>query len=69
MKTAFEVKEGTLLYIKGQVLIEAAYSYWEEMQKIHGAKAVIWLTDTDGKTVFFTRGEQAEHLKTCIEPY
>jgi len=47
----------TRLQELGQKLIEAAYDYWKEYQKVHESRAVVWLEDTSGHFILFTRSE------------
>ena len=56
------------LRIKAEKLMKAAYEYWQECQKIGGPRAVIWLSDTDGKLVVFTRGEYRETIMQNLGP-
>ena len=46
----------------GQKLIEAAYDYWQEFQEVHSPRAVVWLEDTSGHFILFTRGEYKEQI-------
>ena len=62
-------EEETPLKAKGRELLDVAYRYWELYQKEIGCSAVIWIQGEDGQCLFFTRGEQAEHLKTCIHDF
>lgn len=52
----------------GAELLRAAYAYWKAYQKTLGSGAVIWLEDTDGKLVIFTRGEYRQQLMSNIAP-
>ena len=51
------MKEQKKLQELGQKLIEAAYDYWQEYQKVHAPRADVWLEDTSGHFILFTRGE------------
>lgn len=42
---------------KARVLLDAAYDYWQAMQKAGKYGALFWLDDTGGQTLIFTRGE------------
>ena len=59
-------KEGDL-YKKGQVLIEAAYEYWQEFQKTNESSAVVWLKDSGGHMVLFTRGEYSRIIMSNVD--
>lgn len=48
-------------------LIAAAYAYWRELGAVAGSRAVLWLEDTAGRVVIFTRGEYRQHLMENIE--
>lgn len=50
------------LHEKGQALLDAAYEYWKQAHKEGIYGAIIWLDDTDGRTVIFTRGEYRGQL-------
>lgn len=45
------------LVAKGQALLDAAYDYWQAMQRAGKGGALFWLDDSSGRTVIFTRGE------------
>lgn len=51
----------------GQKLLEAAQEYWEAAHKAGISGAIIWLSDTDGKTVIFTRGEYKQTIMNNID--
>jgi len=57
-----------ILYEKGRELITAAYEYWKEYQKTNPLDAVVWLKDTSGHMVLFTRGEYLSTIMKNIEP-
>lgn len=52
---------------KARALLDAAYAYWEEMQKAGMGGALFWLDDSDNRTVIFTRGEYRGHLLGNID--
>jgi hypothetical protein len=52
----------------GQKLIEAALEFWKLHQKLAGPRAVVWLEDTSGHFVVFTRSEYREQLLHNISP-
>ena len=45
------------LHAAAQELIEAAHAYWKLYQRHIGKTAVVWIDDTSGHFVLFTRGE------------
>lgn len=53
---------------KGQALIETAYEFWKAHQKYIGPNAVVWLEDTSGHFVLFTRGEYKDQIIRNIIP-
>jgi len=60
---------------KGTALLEAAHEYWKQYQKDEGGPgAVVWLDNTNGHFVLFTRGEYkdaimaAAHRECAGEP-
>ena len=48
-------------------LLKAAYDYWRVLGAVAGSRAVLWLEDTAGRVVIFTRGEYRQHLMESIE--
>jgi hypothetical protein len=55
------------LQTAGQKLLDSAYEYWQEYQRSIGNSAVVYLKDTNGRMVVFTRGEYREALMENIE--
>jgi hypothetical protein len=55
------------LYCLGENLIKAAYKYWQKYQKEFGPDAVVYLKDTSGHMVLFTRGEYSNIIMKNIE--
>jgi hypothetical protein len=53
---------------KGQSLIDAAHEFWKVHQKLAGPRAVVWLQDTGGHFILFTRGEYRDRLLWNINP-
>ena len=53
---------------KGQALIQAALEFWKVHQKLCGPRAVVWLKDTSGHFIVFTRGEYSDQLLLNIQP-
>ena len=45
------------LHAAAQELIAAAHAYWQLYQRHIGSAAVVWIDDTSGHFVLFTRGE------------
>ena len=56
MTTSNELKE------KAEALLDAAYDYWEQMQKDAGRTSVVWVEDDNGRAVIFTRSEYRKQL-------
>jgi len=54
------------LRVAADALLEAAHRYWRELGAVAGSRAVIWLEDTAGRVVIFTRGEYRQHLMENI---
>ena len=50
----------------GQVLIDAAYEFWEACHEEGQYGAVQWLEGTNGELIIFTRMEYREHLMKNI---
>lgn len=64
-----EPGQDTDLRRAAQALIDAAHAYWQEAQRaeaIRGA-AVVWLEDSDGRIMIFTRGEYRGALLQGVE--
>ena len=55
------------LYCLGENLIKAAYKYWQKYQQECGPDAVVYLKDTSGHMVLFTRGEYSNIIMKNIE--
>lgn len=53
---------------KGQALIDAAYEFWRARQKVSSPGAVVWIKDTSGHFVLFTRGEYLNEIMSRINP-
>jgi len=54
----------------GQVLLDAAFAYWDEYQKVIGyGTAVTWLQGSDGSFVLFTRGEYSRDIIAMVEEF
>jgi hypothetical protein len=53
---------------KADILLAAAYDFWQEHQKLGGPRAVVWLTDDNGRLVIFTRGEYKNQLMSVVRP-
>jgi hypothetical protein len=66
--TNMTIPAKSALFEKGQALIEAAYEYWQEYQKVCESAAVVWLNADDGHLLVFTRGEYTRTIMECIEP-
>ena len=48
-------------------LLAAAYDYWKAFQREQHRAAVLWLQDSDGKVLIFTRGEYRERLMAAVD--
>jgi hypothetical protein len=68
MKTEITVEQKSELNEKGQALLNAAYEFWKAHQKLSGPRAVVWLEDTSGHLVIFTRGEYRSAIMREIQP-
>lgn len=53
---------------KGQALLTAAYEFWKVHRRLAGGRAVVWLKDTSGHFVLFTRGEYLPQIMSNIRP-
>ncbi len=56
------------LQAKGQALILAALEFWQVHRQLAGPRAVVWLEDTSGHLIVFTRGEYRGQLFSNIHP-
>lgn len=61
-----ENKAPESLRVAADALLAAAHHYWRELGAVAGSRAVIWLEDTAGRVVIFTRGEYRQHLMENI---
>jgi hypothetical protein len=63
------IEIGSPLHVAGVKLLEAAAAYREAYRKqpFPGGSAVVWLDDSAGNTVIFTRGEYRRQLIGNIE--
>lgn len=52
----------------GDDLIRAARIFWESHRRACGPSAVVWLRDTSGHLIVFTRWEYADQVMRNIEP-
>lgn len=60
-------KDDSELREKGQILLNAAYAYWEACRRFGQYGAIQWLDDTTGRTVIFTRGEYRSTLLNNVD--
>ena len=67
METNFDVTHDAGLRQAAERLIAAAEAYWTAYQRALGHNAVVWLTDTDGRLVIFTRSEYRQTLLANID--
>ena len=57
MQTNKTIQSGEKLEQLAQDLIRAALEYWKQYQVDLGPSAVVWVEDTSGHFILFTRGE------------
>lgn len=63
MATNKVIDNNSELARRGAALLEAANEYWEQYQKdVGGPGAVVWLENTNGHFILFTRGEYKEAI-------
>jgi len=48
-------------------LLEAAYAFWKERTKNGCGAAIQWVSNTDGRTVIFTRSEYNDTLMRNVD--
>jgi hypothetical protein len=65
MQMAVHITPESELDQKAKELMQVAYEYWLQVQKLSPG-AVIWLTADNGHTLFFTRGEFGERIKEMV---
>jgi hypothetical protein len=68
METNMNLEVNEELKAKGQALLTAAYEFWKAHQRLAGRNAVVWLDDTSGHFVLFTRGEYKSQIIQNIHP-
>ena len=56
------IKPGDKLAVAGRNLLDAANEYWKLYQKELGSAAVVWLENTHGHFVLFTRSEYKDAI-------
>lgn len=64
-----DIEVGSEMHEAAVELLEAAERYWRLYQKSRsqGGGAIVWLDDSKGNTVIFTRGEYRHQLMANIE--
>lgn len=69
LKTEMPLPEN--LIESGDAWLRAGEKYREEFAKTvpHSNNAVVWLQDTDGDLVIYTRGEYTQQLKELISTF
>ena len=55
------------VYLAAEALLAAAHEFWQAKQDAGQGAAVVWVTDTDGRTLIFTRGEYREQLMSVVD--
>lgn len=60
------IPQDSALHRKASALLQAAYDFWEERQRVGKRGAVVWLETEDGHFVLFTRGEYLEQITEQI---
>jgi hypothetical protein len=68
METNMNVAHDAELHRRAVALLTAASAFWEVHQRLGGPRAVVYLTDTDGRMVIVTRAEYREQLFQNIAP-
>lgn len=68
MTTNMRVEQYPGLERAAKELLAAAHAFWLEHQKLGGPRAVVWLEDTSGHFIVFTRGEYKVQLLHNITP-
>jgi protein involved in temperature-dependent protein secretion len=63
IETNLDVSKDKELQEAATNLLTAAMDYWKVYKKKTGGAAVVWVKDTDGRTVILTRGE---YMKTLM---
>lgn len=70
METNKHISKKSRLWKKGDKLLKAAHKYWLEYQKTCEPAAVVWLNNSNGHFVLFTRFEyKAKILQNVFELY
>jgi len=68
--TGVDVNKIEALRKPAKRLLEAAYEYWKAYQELHlPTSAVVWLKDSKGGLVIFTRGEYKNQLMENIDTH
>ena len=63
MMTNKAIDSGSELALKGMALLEAAHEYWKQYRKdVSGPSAVVWLENSNGHFILFTRSEYKEAI-------
>ncbi len=52
--------------VAARSLLSAAHAFWEAKRKANGGAAVVWLEDSDGRVIIFTRGEYRDILMGAV---
>lgn len=62
-----DIKINTPLYMKAQNVFNAMNEFMEERNGIFAPKGTIWIEDTSGRVLIFTKGEQRNELMKNID--
>ena len=68
METNLNADVHAQLREKGRALLDAAYEFWKIHRSLAGPRAVVWLEDTSGHMIVFTRGEYRAQLLHNMRP-
>jgi len=67
---ADDIKPGSELDTAARTLLGAAHAYWDMLRRQDESRpnAVIWVEDTSGRLLVFSRGEYRQQLLRNIDP-
>lgn len=68
METNMNAETYEELKAKGDALILAARAFWLAHRQACGPCAVVWLKDTSGHLIVFTRGEYRDQIMRNVGP-
>ncbi len=67
MQTNLTTEKDPQLHEAARALLDAAYKYWQEYQRVCGRAPVVWLKDNNGHMVVFTRSEYGDTIMRNID--